>query len=248
MKLYKTEAIVLRARDYSEADTIITLYTFTRGKVQAIAKGSRKTKSRKRGGVQPFTYGNFMLYQGRSLDTVSQCEPKESFSHLREDLVKLAYSTYIAELVESFTVEGEPNEQVFLLLLTTLHLMLKDNPALLTKALELRLLNILGYCPQLQGCVQCHKPVELGTKLKFSAGLGGILCQSCFPWDPLAVPVQPGTINTMRQLLKWDIRRLQVIKVNEDVYREMDFLLRSYINERVERKLKSISFLDSIMQ
>ncbi|KNZ68246.1 DNA repair protein RecO [Thermincola ferriacetica] len=249
MRLYKTDALVLRVRDFSEADRIVTLYTYSRGKVQAIAKGSRKTKSRKRGAVQPFTYGNFLLYQGRSLDTITQCEPKESFSHLREDLVKLAYSTYLTELVDGFTAEGEPNEQVFLLLLTTFYLLLKDNPGLLVRAFELKLLNILGYCPQLESCVHCHGPVAgNAAKVRFSSRLGGVLCDECSGHDPFATTIQMGSLKTMQQLLKWDIRRLQVLKVPEERQQEIAAILRHYIDERIERKLKSTVFLDTVLQ
>ncbi len=248
MKSYTTDAIVLRSRDYSEADTIVTLFTYSKGKVQAIAKGSRKTNSRKRGGVQPFTYGSYMLHNGRSLDTITQCEPKESFSHLREDLVKLAYSSYLTELVEGFTVEGEANEDVFVLLLTVLHLLLKDEPGLLVRAFELRLLHILGYCPQLESCVSCHRQLTPGAKIGFSSKLGGVICPACGEADLYAKPIQLGTVNTLRQLLKWDIRRLQVIKTTQEVQKEMGEMLRQYIDDRIEKKLKSTSFLEAVLQ
>jgi len=71
MALYKTEGIVIRTRNLGEADRIITLYTRDRGKVEGVARGSRRARSRLMGATQLFTYGHYLMYSGRSLDTMS---------------------------------------------------------------------------------------------------------------------------------------------------------------------------------
>ncbi|MHB9093206.1 MAG: DNA repair protein RecO, partial [Eubacteriales bacterium] len=160
MRDYKTEGIIIRVRDYNEADRIVTLFTRDYGKVQAIAKGCRKQKSRKRGVIQLFTYGEFALYRGRNLDTITQCEGKQSFGALREDLDRMAYGAYLAELLDGFLPSGEPHGEVFFLTLVCLHLLEVEDPELVTRAFETRIMDLLGYRPHLDGCVHCGRMLE----------------------------------------------------------------------------------------
>ncbi len=115
-KIYKTTAIVLRQRRLGEADKIITLFTPNLGKIDAVAKGVRRTRSKVAGHVEPLTYTAFMLARGRELDIITQAQSIEAFSELREDLERTSRGLYAAELVDRFTPERQENFQVFRLL------------------------------------------------------------------------------------------------------------------------------------
>src|SRR5437588_93894 len=104
-RVYRTEAIVLRGYDYGEADRILTLYTPNSGKLRAIAKGVRRTKSRMAGHLDLFTRSNMLVARGRQLDIVTQAETIESFRSMRDDLSRVSLAHYVAELVDSFTAE-----------------------------------------------------------------------------------------------------------------------------------------------
>ena len=149
MALYKTEGIVLRTRNLGEADRIITLYTREHGKVEGVDRGSRRVRRGLMGGTQLFTHGRYMLYSGRSLETVSQAEIKRSFVGLRDDLVKLAHASYIAELLDVSLEPGEPSEDLFVLLQESF-VAIDDglSPALVSRWYELRLMDLLGYQPE----------------------------------------------------------------------------------------------------
>ncbi|MDA8235864.1 MAG: DNA repair protein RecO [Clostridia bacterium] len=246
MGIYKAEAIVLRTRKYSEADQLVTLFSRQRGKIPAIAKGVRKVKSRRRGGVQPFTHGAFVLYEGRSLDHITQGDVIDAFPALTADLDRLAYASYITELVDGLVEEGQQNEKVFLLLLTTLHLMTTEDPEILTRVFEMRLTNFLGYCPELDSCVNCGG--ELGTAVRFSPELGGVLCGRCLSHDPMAARLTPATLAVMKQLLKMDLRRLGVLKVNQGIRSELEKLLNRYLDLRLERRLRSRDFVITVKE
>lgn len=246
MRDYKTEGIIIRVRDYNEADRIITVFTREHGKVQAIAKGCRKQKSRKRGIIQLFTYGDFVFYRGRTLDTVIQCEGKESFGVLREDLDRMAYGAYLAELLDGFITSGETHEDVFYLTLVCFHLLTVEDPELVTRAFEIRLMNLLGYRPHLESCVACGAALE-GLKVAFSSGMGGGLCESCSHHDMDAVACTMGTLNMLKQLSTWDLKRLKVLKPGTDVRREIGEILKAYIGHRLEKKIKSAEFLQSLV-
>jgi DNA repair protein RecO (recombination protein O) len=245
MKLYKTDAIIIRTRDYREADRLVTLFTRERGKVHAVAKGTRKLKSRKRGAIQLLTYGGFMLHEGRTLDTITQCEIINSFQDLRNDLDRLVYATYMAELTDGFLMDNEPDEEFFLLLVTALHLLSCLDPEVLTRAFELRLLANAGFRPELENCVACHRPRPAG-QVRFSPALGGVLCPDCAAPDTGAVAVNPGDINVLKQLLQIDLRRLQVLKVSPPAKKLLARLMRAYIHCRLEKRVKSLDFLHSL--
>lgn len=245
MKDYKTEGIIIRVRDYNEADRMVTIFTRDLGKVQAIAKGCRKQKSRKRGTIQLFTYADFVLYRGRNLDTITQCEGKESFGALREDLDRMAYGAYITELLDGFVTAGEPHKDVFYLTLVCLHLLTVEEPELVTRVFETRIMNLLGYRPNLDDCVNCGSALT-GSRVAFSSRMGGSLCKICAHKDLEAISCTMGTLNMLKQLSIWDLKRLRVLKVSGDIKKEIGQIMKLYIGQRVEKKIKSASFLQSL--
>ena len=141
MKLYKVKAIVLSSREMREADRVLTIFSREQGKLRVVAHGVSKPASRKRGSVQPFCYTDFLLNRGREIDSVSQCQVLEIFSPLREDLTRLTYASYLAELVDNLTGEGEANQAVFALLLTCLARLAETggDPELVARSFEARL-------------------------------------------------------------------------------------------------------------
>lgn len=245
MKDYKTEGIIIRVRDYGEADRIITLFTREHGKVQAIVKGCRKQKSRKRGVIQLFTYGDFVIYSGRSLDTVTQCQAKETFGPIREDLDRMAYASYLVELLDGFVNAGESHEDLFFLSLVCLHLLTVDDPELVIRAFETRLMSVLGYQPHLSDCVVCGAELS-GSRIFFSPRLGGGLCERCVSHDLESLSCKLGTINMLKQLAVWDLKRLRVLKLSGEAKREIGEIMKSYISQRLEKKIKSADFLQSL--
>ena len=114
MPLYKEQGIVLRSHKLGEADKIVTILTQGSGKVRAVAKGIRKTRSRFGARLEPLTHVSLLLYRGRSLDTVTQAEILSSFRTLRTgfDLIA-AVSDQLPQLDASFVVlgTGEPRYQ-----------------------------------------------------------------------------------------------------------------------------------------
>lgn len=245
MKLYKTAAIIVRTRDYREADRLVTLFTRERGRVNAVAKGTRKPKSRKRGAIQLLTFGNFMLYEGRTLDTIAQCEITNSFQELRSDLDRLAYATYLAELTDGFVMDNEPNEELFLLLVTSLHLLGHLEPEILVRAYELRLMDNVGFRPELDNCVSCNLPWSEG-QLRFSPAMGGVLCPQCAAPESGSVSVSPGDLNVLKQLLQLDLRRLGVLRISPAGKKLLAGIMRAYINCRLEKRIKSLDFLNTL--
>lgn len=245
MALYTAEGIVLRTRNLGEADRIITLYTRERGKVEGVARGSRRSRSRLIGGTQLFTHGRYMLFSGRSLDTLSQAEIRQSFAGLREDLVKMAYASYMAELMDTLVEPGEPSEDLFCLLRDALaNLERGGDAAHVARWYELRLMAILGYEPELSACLGCGRGELDGVR--FSAREGGLLCPDCAGRDGSAVPIGRSAIEVMRRLVATDGERLGILRPSKADLELIEHIGRAFIDARLPRPLKSLGFLTSV--
>jgi DNA repair protein RecO (recombination protein O) len=148
MPLYNVEAINLRSRNFGEADKIITLFSREKGKIQAIAKGSRRPTSKFGGRLEVFSHNSVMLATGRSLDIISQCETIDSFFRLREEREKLNTGFYMVKLVDIITEDRQVNVELFDLLLEGLRTLEKGlNGAALPRIFEAQLSEVEGIMP-----------------------------------------------------------------------------------------------------
>jgi DNA repair protein RecO (recombination protein O) len=184
----KTEGIVLRSLRYGEADRILHLYTPTRGRISAIAKGVRKAKSRFGGRLEPFFRLDLVLYEGRSeLLTVTSAETVAAHPRLREHAGALDGAARACEAVARIFDDGDPHTGVYHLLANELALLDRD-PARAGQAnslaFRLKLLLAAGFAPQLAGCASCGEAEHL---VGFSGAAGGVVCAACeasaFPLD-----------------------------------------------------------------
>ena len=176
----KTEAIVLRGIKYGEADRILHLYTPDRGRVSAIAKGVRRSKSRFGGRLEPFFRLNLVLYQGKSdLMTVTSAETLAGHPRLREHGASLDGAARACDAVSRMFGEGEPHRGVYHLLANQLAL-LDRAPERATRAtalaFRLKLLLAAGFAPHLASCASCGEPEHL---VGFSGAAGGVVCGAC---------------------------------------------------------------------
>ncbi len=247
MPVYKVNAIVLRRTDLGETDKILRLLTREAGKVDAVAKGARRGTSKLSGATELFTFSRMLLAVGRTLDIVSQCEIRESFPALRNDLSSLARASYLCELVDRLMEEREPNQEVFDLLLSALYLLQRatEHPDVVVHSFELRLLAERGYRPELDRCVKCGGELEQ-RRISFSPSLGGALCSADRYAVDDAIPLSSGALDIMRRLLDAEPEQLVAMAPDPRAFREVDKCLRWYIRYRTERDLRSAEFLDML--
>lgn len=117
MPPFKTRAISIKAAPFAEADKMVTIFSLERGKIRVLAKGARRVPSRFGGRVESFTYADYYVAQGKSIDIVSQCEVLESFQSVRDNPATLLIGLYFLKLVDAGTSEGQHNPELFDLLL-----------------------------------------------------------------------------------------------------------------------------------
>ncbi|MEX0887798.1 MAG: DNA repair protein RecO, partial [Patescibacteria group bacterium] len=180
MPTYREEGIIIRKKDYGEADKILTIYTRDRGRVTAFAPGARRITSRKASSTELFTHGIYFLSQGKEMDTITESEVLNSFYPIRDDLTKASLAFYLAEVLGYLVTENQPNYPVYRLFLESISLLsrAKRRHELWIRAFEIKALSQLGFGPELFQCARCTNP--LSAEKYFQAGHGGMVCRECF--------------------------------------------------------------------
>jgi DNA repair protein RecO (recombination protein O) len=242
VRLYRVSAIVIRQRNLGEADRILTLYTRERGKVSAVAKGVRRSRSKLAGSLQLFSLAEVQLAAGRSLEVATQARSLDSFYNLRRDLTCYAHASYTAELLDALTDEGLPDEILFDLLSATIRALdCGADPDTIVRGFELHLLDRLGYGPELDECVSCSAPVRSGAH-GFSITQGGVLCLRCIP-SLGGAPLSAAGLRALRDLARLPCEELAGRRLSAPVRKELARLLRAFVDFRLERPLRSAVFL-----
>ncbi len=241
MKLFKTNAIIIRSRPLGESDRLLTLLTRERGKINAVAKGARKTKSKLAAGVDLFVHGQYVLFQGKTLATITQQEIIESFPCLKEEPAAYAYAFYFAELVERILMEGERNTEIYQLLLEGMRsLETGKDYYIQARAFELKLLSLNGYRPYFPGCICCNSE----ENNYFSSRLGGLICRKCLSRDPRSSPFAAGSFSLVEYFLTHTLLEAGVIRASSSQKQELyDFttgLMQHYLELEDCKSLKYI--------
>lgn len=232
--LYKDEGVVLKTIKLGEADRIITVFTRANGKVRAVAKGVRKTKSRFGGRLEPFTRVALMLYRGRGdLDTVTSAQIIEAYQGLHVDLDRLRAASALAEVVEKITPDREEAFSTYALLLSGLTALAADRGGSVVPAFLVKLLSLSGYHPELTACAGCGNGRPLGG---FSPSLGGAVCERCWREDPGSFGIPGEYIALMNDLLMNDFGWA----ASPDAVTEITHALRRYTEHHLERPLRSL--------
>ncbi|MGD2159355.1 MAG: DNA repair protein RecO [Anaerolineales bacterium] len=239
----RVEGIVLGYSDFGEADRLLSLYTRQLGKVKAIAKGVRKPHSRKAGHVEPFTRSSMQLARGRDLFILTQAETVEAHLPLREDLVILGYAAYVVELLDRFSYEEGENRSLYHLLADTLaRLSQGEAPQRVVRYYEFRLLDLVGFRPELKNCTQCKEEIKPQDQF-FSPAQGGVLCPGCGGGEAEARPVSRRALKYMRFLQRSSYAEVRRSRFAPAVQREVEDLMQHYLTYLLERGLNSPAFI-----
>ena len=244
---FRVEAVVLRHSDYGEADRLLTLYTRQLGKTRAVAKGARKIASRKAGHIEPFTHVKLQLAKGRDTLILTQADTVDAYQPLREDLILTSQASYVLELLDRFTYQDETeNSAIFRLLTDTLsRLAAKADPWLVIRYYEMRLLDHLGFRPQLFECANCGRPI-LPEDQFFSFGAGGVICPRCGQGLRNLNPLSVETLKYLRHFQRSNYADASRARPGLDVQNEAESLMQGYFTYLLERELNTPGFLKSI--
>lgn len=189
MALYRDEGVVLRVQKLGEADRIVTVLTRRTGRVRAVAKGVRRTRSKFGARLEPFSHVSLQLAEGRSLDVVTEADALDAFGlALAGEYGRYTAGTAMLEAAERLTAEErEPALRLYLLLVSALRALAEGErpPTLLLDAFLLRALAQAGYGLALAECARCGAP---GPHRAFSVPAGGSVCPACKPGGAASPP------------------------------------------------------------
>ena len=232
---------MLRTQKLGEADRIITVLCRTSGRVRAVAKGVRRTKSRWGARLEPFTHVDLMLHVGRSLDVVTQAEVVRAYGEpLTSDYPRYTAGVAMLETAERFTpVEKEPALRQLLLLIGALRTLgnAEHDSRLVLDAYLLRSLAVAGYAPALSDCARCGADERLAA---FAIPAGGMVCTACRP--PGSATPDPRTVGLMVALLQgeWD----EADRSEPRYQVECSGLVAAYLQWHLEHSIRSLRHVE----
>jgi DNA repair protein RecO (recombination protein O) len=241
---YRDDGVVLRTQQLGEADRIVTLLCRRSGRVRAVAKGVRRTKSRFGGRLEPFTHVDLLVHPGRSLDVITQAEVIRAYGvPMAGDYPRYTAGTAMLETAERFTpMEKEPALRQFLLLIGGLRALGESGtdarePRLVLDAYLLRSLAVAGYAPALEACARCGAPDRLAA---FAIAAGGMVCASCRL--PGAASPSAQTVALMLALLQGDWDSASRSERRHRV--ECSGLVAAYLQWHLEHSIRSLRHVE----
>lgn len=240
MALYRDRGIVLRTYKLGEADRIVSIITEERGKIRAVAKGVRKTKSRFGGRLEPTGNLSLQMYEGRGdLDIVTQAESVEAYRNVRSDLDRLSKAIVLLEAVDHLSHEHSPAPHLYRMLAGALRTLDERDSPLLVPAFLLKLLVAEGFGPGLDECVVGGAADADLDLVAFDIDRNSVVCVE----HRRGLPVSEEALAVMRAVLGGGLK--DVLDVGEGpVSHEVDALVSKMFEHQVDRRLRSAHVLD----
>jgi len=237
--LYRDHGIVLRTYKLGEADRIVVFMTRGHGKVRAVAKGVRKTKSKFGARLEPMSHVAVQFHEGRELDIVTQVDSVDHFRAIRDDLDRLTRGVSMLEAVDQMSQEREVNPRLYQMLLGALRSLAGHNGPLVVPGFFLKLLSLEGFRPQLDECVLCGQAPPEVALVAFDLETGGALCAD----DRRGRSITPAALALMQMILNGQLGAA-LNEPSSPATHEVDHLATEAIEHHIERRLRSVTLLD----
>ncbi len=240
MPLYRDEAVVLRTHKLGESDRIVTMLSRDHGQIRAVAKGVRRTASKFGARLEPFMVADVQLYEGRTLDTITQAEMLGSYgSQIAADYDAYNAASVMVETAEKLTDDGPARQQYMLLVGALRSLSRGEHPAGLTRdSYLLRALSLAGWAPNFSECVRCGQPIPAsrGESTAVVVQQGGTVCDDCAPSG--AARLNPDAVDLLAMLLMGEWARAEA---HDDVARgQAHGFVAAYTQFHIEKGIRSL--------
>ena len=242
---YKTLGIVLKGTNFGEADKILTILTERFGKVKVMAKGIRKIRSHMAGSLEPFMIVNLQLHEGKTFYLVTSAVIEKEFHNLHTQLQKTAQAFFLGEMVDKFLPEKEHVPEVFDLFSRALLALESSSRMLMIRAFELKIFEASGFKPELYYCVHCKEKITPGGNFWDSIE-GGIICESCQQKIHHGTEIMNETIKLFRFIEKNEFDKIDLLKLDRKIEIEAERILSDYLENILEREMKSEHFLKMV--
>ncbi len=244
MAIISTEAIVLRSIDHRETSKLAFFFTRKCGKVIGVLKGIRKNPRKFGSSADKCSVNDIVFYQYGSSDIhlVSQCDMKEFFPVLCENIKAMTAAEYVCELLNKVVPLEEPNPKIYLLLLNFFRALGKTSePSRLVHMFQIKVLGLSGFKPHIDSCVRCGKDVV--GKARFSIFKGGLVCGGCAHRDIDSIAVSLGAIATLLYIEKNEWGSCLKLGMTISIRRELKNILNNFLLYHLEKNIRSSKFL-----
>jgi DNA repair protein RecO (recombination protein O) len=246
----RTEGVILHRRDFGEKDRILTIFTRKMGRISVIAKGVRSPQSKKAGHLEPFMRSMLLIARGKNLHILTQAEVLETYGNLRENLVGIGYGSYVVELLDAFTYEEGAHLSLYNLIVATLKRLDRGDPPLIVlRHYDLRLLDEVGFRPELFRCVECGEEIQEVDQY-LSGKLGGVVCPACRlkTHETEMRPVTSRVLKYLRHIQRTVYRDVKDIQVPRELVAAIDSALRYYLVYILEKNLNTPEFIERMQK
>jgi DNA repair protein RecO (recombination protein O) len=238
-ELYRDEGVVLRTYKLGESDRIVVIMTAHHGKVRAVAKGVRKTKSKFGARLEPMSHVRLLLYRGRELDIVSQAESVEPLSPLLSSLDRASQGMAAIEAVDQLALEREPNPRLYRMAVGVLRTIADRPSPLNVPAFYWKLLAAEGLEPQLDVCVRCGEPEAESPFSAFDINEGGVQCRNC----RTGTAFSPAALTILRDILGGRLNEALALPESPATH-EVGTLATRALEHHIERRLKAVAMFE----
>lgn len=239
--------MVLSATPIGEYDKRVVILTKEKGKISAFAKGARRQNSPLMGVTNPFAFGEFELYEGRTSYNVMQANISNYFMELSSDFEGAYYGFYFMEIAEYFTKEYNDDREMLKLLYQSMRALAsgKINRQLVRYIYELKTLVVNGEAPEVFRCANCG--VTDRSKV-FSSKNHGLICSECDGIAPDGIHIGAATIYTLQYIISSSIEKLYTFTVSEEVLAELGRIMKQYTGTHMDKTFKSLEILEMCLK
>ena len=235
-----TTGVVLRTYKLAESDRIVVIMTAEHGKVRAVAKGVRKTKSKFGARLEPMSHVRLLLYRGRELDIVSQAESIEPLSPMLSSLDRASQGMAAIEAVDQLALEREPNPRLYRMAVGVLRTIAARPSPLNVSAFYWKLLAAEGLEPQLDACVRCG---ESGPDVRSSRSTSTRVASSAGTADR-ATAISPAALAIMRDILGGRLNEALALRGVAGNARSVGTLATRALEHHIERRLRAVAMFE----
>ena len=234
--------MVLSAVPIGEYDKRVVILTRERGKISAFARGARKPGNALSGVINPFSFGEFTVYEGRTSYTLVSASISNYFAELREDIEGAYYGFYFVEIASYYCREANDERELLKLLYQTMRALINEKipNRLIRYIYELKAICINGEAPQVFQCVVCGDKERPG---KFSTLKGGKVCTHCIRDGYDGLELDPSTWYTLQYIESAKVEHLYNFTVSDLVLRELAMVMGRYMDVYVDHQFKSLEIL-----
>ena len=240
-----TDGLVIRTRNIGEADRLITILTREYGVLDAFVRGARRLKGRLASSTQQFSYAKFILFKSKDAFVVDEAEPVRLFFQFGNEVEKISLAYYFAELALVLSPQGDDAEGFLRLMLNTLSFLMegKREDLLLKSVLELRMLSMSGYMPNLLGCEHCGEFEK--DVMYFVPEKGCLYCSDCKA-EVSSIPAGRGVVSAMRHIVYAEFEKLFQFSVSDESLKQLSYITERFLFTQIQRPFKTLDFYKSM--